>query len=131
MGRNAKDTPQGGPKDIPGDVWRSALAVQQNMYGNKADCISNAEFDANTETIARALMGAASSGSITPSQAIRIEAAKAAAVAFANPKYEAIEQLWSLSVFFELFICDGGDATQGQFGPKEETATVVSLVSKP
>ena len=69
------------------------------------------------------------STALPKSQAIRVAAAQAAATAFANPAYDQIEQLWSLSVFFELFIRNGGDATQGQFGPKEETATVVSLVA--
>lgn len=69
------------------------------------------------------------STALPKSQAIRVAAAQAAATAFANPAYDQIEQLWSLSVFFELFIRDGGDATADQFGPKEETATVVSLVA--
>jgi hypothetical protein len=28
-------------------------------------------------------------------------------------------RIWSLTVFFEKYICDGGDGTADDFGPKE------------
>lgn len=48
----------GKPDDVNAETWVAALNTQQNMFGNRADCITDYMFDQNTETIARAIMAA-------------------------------------------------------------------------
>lgn len=55
-------------------------------------------------------------------------AAQCAATAFASWPQQDCENLWSLCVFFETYIRDGGDATQTLFGPEEHTASVLRFV---
>lgn len=58
----------------------------------------------------------------------RIEASHAAAVAFSGGDYVNVEELWSLCIFFERFIKDGGDGTLRDFGPRQETAQILTIV---
>ena len=59
----------------------------------------------------------------------RIEAAHAAATVFAGTEDGRIEELWSLTVFFDRFIRHGAKGTLEDFGPTEpEAATVLHLV---
>lgn len=66
---------------------------------------------------------------LTRKELRRVEAINAAAVAFTGGQYERIDELWSLTVFFELYLMHGGDGTLKQFGPpKAKKAKVLKLV---
>lgn len=59
----------------------------------------------------------------------RAEVIHAAATAFGHEKYESIEELWALCVFFERYIAFGGSGTRKEFGPgKPKKAKVLKLV---
>ena len=59
----------------------------------------------------------------------RAEVIHAAATAFGHEKYESIEELWALCVFFERYIAFGGNGTRKEFGPvKPKKAKVLKLV---
>jgi len=61
----------------------------------------------------------------------RRDAATAAATAFAGGAYDSIEELWSLTVFFERYLEHGTDGTLEQFGPADEQpANILKLVPK-
>lgn len=66
---------------------------------------------------------------LTRKELRRVEAINAAAVAFTGGDYTDIEELWALTVFFELYLMHGGDGTRKQFGPpKAKKAKVLKLV---
>jgi hypothetical protein len=61
----------------------------------------------------------------------RIEAINAAAIAFSGGAYERIEELWSLTVFFERYLERGARGTLKQFGPAEPgKAPVLKMVPR-
>lgn len=69
---------------------------------------------------------------LTRTELRRVEAINAAAIAFTGGQYERIDELWSLTVFFERYLERGARGTLKQFGPAAEdrTAKVIRLVPK-
>lgn len=69
---------------------------------------------------------------LTRTELRRVEAINAAAIAFAGgDRYERIDELWSLTVFFERYLERGSRGTLKQFGPAPEpTAEILKLVPR-
>jgi hypothetical protein len=61
----------------------------------------------------------------------RRTAAMAAAQVFAAGDYDTSAALWSLAVFFDLYIKHGAEGTRMDFGPADTTAEIVKLVPRP